>query len=378
MPCPVPAQPASDLAEARARLLEAETRQAIAEAERAELLARLPPAQSKPLAGRVDTREFGAAGLARAFDLALQLASEVCAVLPPDRTTVVYDPATAQGVVAARSVDAALFRLADELAARNRELARYIESHTPPGSSAGALPLAWLATPPATLRAVADLAALFKGDVSAAGIGYGEGARALFASALARACPERLAGLGGGYLGELDWTRHERLLGRVRALGGHRANLAQHIATLDRLAAGAKGDLKKELAAVGNAAEAQLKAVDTFIESLKAGEASEKSPLFTAARYLGQAERSLDALVLDADLRLEGMSIVRDNLFTGQRLGLSGVAFLWYRLHETDGRLVRADALRRISAPIEVDLRGGEAGDGFWSGASGQSRSLPD
>jgi len=61
----------SDLLEARARLQEAEARQAIAEAERAELLARLPPAQTKALGGSVDTRGFGAAGLARAFDLTL-------------------------------------------------------------------------------------------------------------------------------------------------------------------------------------------------------------------------------------------------------------------------------------------------------------------
>ncbi|MEH6436072.1 hypothetical protein V7778_13520, partial [Massilia sp. DD77] len=197
--------------------------------------------------------------------------------------------------------------------------------------------------------------------------GYGEGARALFASAMARSCPARLGGLGGGYLGELDWSRHERLLGRVRALGGHRATLAQHADSLERLAAGAKGGLKLELNAMEDAARAQLKAVDAFIDSLKVGEASDKSPLFVAARYLGQAERSQGALVLDVDLRLEGMSVVRDNLFTGQRLALSGVAFLWYRLHEADGRLVKADAVRRMTRPVEVRLDGDSAGDAFWA-----------
>lgn len=369
---PAHAQAPADLAEARVRLAEAETRQAIAEAERAELLARLPPAQAKPLGGAIDTRQFGAAALARAFDLALELAGEVCAILPPERSTLLYDPATVQGMVAARSVDGALARLADELAARNRELARYIEAHTPAGTAPGALPLAWLAVPPATLRAAADLAALFKGDTTLAGIGYGEGARALFASAMARSCPARLGGLGGGYLGELDWARHERLLGRVRALGGHRATLAQYGATLERLAGDAKGELKKELAAMEDAVRAQLKTVDAFIDSLKAGEASDKSPLFVAARYLGLAERSQGALVLDVDLRLEGMSVVRDHLFTGQRLALSGVAFLWYRLHEADGRLVKADALRRITRPVEVRLEGDGLGDGFWAAAPGQ------
>ena len=192
MPLALAQQPAG-LLDARTRLLEAETRQAIAEAERAELLARLPPAQAKPLPGAIVTRQFGAAGLARAFDLAL------------------------------------------------------------------------------------------------------------------------------------------------------------------------------ELAAMEDAARAQLKSVDAFVDSLKAGEASDKSPLYVAARYLGQAERSQGALVLDVDLRLEGMTVVRDNLFTGQKLALSGVAFLWYRLHEADGRLVKADALRRITRPVEVRLSGERAGDGFWA-----------
>ena len=44
----------ADLPSARARLQEAEARQAIAEAERAELLARLPLAQTKALGGSVD------------------------------------------------------------------------------------------------------------------------------------------------------------------------------------------------------------------------------------------------------------------------------------------------------------------------------------
>jgi hypothetical protein len=72
-------------------------------------------------------------------------------------------------------------------------------------------------------------------------------------------------------------------------------------------------------------------------------------------------------LVLDLDLRLEGMTIVKDALFTGQKLRLSGVAFLWYRMHEPDGTLRMADAVRRISRPMEVDLRGDRVDDDFWS-----------
>lgn len=366
-PASAQSMPSPELLDARARLLDAETRQAIAEAERAELLARLPPAQAKALPGAIDTRQFGAAGLARAFDLALELANELCAVLPPERQVVLYDAASAQGVVAARTVDAAIRQMTEELTARNFDLARYIEDHTPAARAEALAPaLAWLGAPTMLLRAGADLASLFKSDATLAGMAYGDGAHALFASALARNCPGRLAGLGDGYMGELDTARHAGLLERVRLLGLQRGVLAAHIAALQALADAAKGELKKEFAAVASSANAQLKAADAFHESLRAGEASDKSPLFTAARYLGLAERSAGALVLDVDLRLEGLTLVRDKLFTGERLHLSGVAFLWYRLHEPDGRLLRADALRRISRPSEVALRGRPDGQ-FWS-----------
>lgn len=359
--------PSPELLDARARLLEAETRQALAEAERAELLARLPPVQAKALSGNVEAGKFGAAGLARAFDLALELALEVCAGLPQDRQVTLYDPVVSQGVVAARTVDGALARTAQELAERNLELQHYLNAQTPESADRRtAIPLIWLTAPTVLLRAGADLASLFKSDATFTGIAYGDGGRALFASALARSCPTRLAGLGGGYMGELDIARHDRLLERVRLVGTERSVLAQHAARLEVLADAAKGELKKELQAVEAAARAQLKAVDAFTEGLRAGEASDKSPLFTAARYLGQAERSAGALVLDVDLRLEGLTQVRGNLFGGERLSLSGVAFLWYRLHEPDGRLLRADALRRISRPVEVELRGKQADDAFW------------
>jgi hypothetical protein len=65
------------------------------------------------------------------------------------------------------------------------------------------------------------------------------------------------------------------------------------------------------------------------------------------------------------------MTIVKDGLFSGQKLRLSGVAFLWYRLYSPDGSLRLADAVRRITEPVEVDLRGEDAGGEFWGQAPG-------
>jgi hypothetical protein len=347
---------------------EAETRKAIAEAERAELLARLPPASSRPLAGAADTRQFGAAGLVKAFDLAQQLATDVCAALPADYKTVIYEAAAAQGVVAARTVQDSIARLSDDLAKQNKELQLVIDRHTPPGSKVQTISLVALTVVPATVKAFADMTSLFKTDVSVAGIAYGDGAHSLFATALAHACPGKIAGLGAGYLGELDAVQYDKLLARVRTLASQRGEYANRVAIVERLADGAKGEEKKALAAVASSAGALLKTIDAFVESLKAGEASDRSPLFTAARYLGYASRTSGSLVLEFDLRLEGLTIVKDNMFTGQHLRLSGLAFLWYRLYEPNGTLLLANAVRKITQPVEVDLRGKDAGGDFWAG----------
>ena len=345
----------------------AEARKAAADADRAEMLARVPPATARPLAGSVDTAHFGAAGLVKAFDLALELAREVCANLPADKPVVVYEPAASQGIVAARTVNDSIDRLTEELSRQNDALQRVIDAQTP--ARATALPAAplVLAVVPATVRAVADIAAMFKSDVTASGTDYGEGTRALFATALAQACPRRIGGLGTGYFGEMDIVQHERLLGKVRNLAALRGASAQRIDTIGMLADAAKGETKRELAAIETAAAALLKTLDAFIDSLKAGDASDKSPLFNTARYLGYANRTAHAYVLDFHLRLEGMTLIHDRWFTGQRLRLSGVAFLWYRVHDPDGTLRLARALRKMTAPIDVDLRGRDVDGGFWN-----------
>jgi hypothetical protein len=346
---------------------EAEARSAVAEAERAELLASLPPSSSiKSPQGSTDATHFGAAGLVRAFDLTQELAHQVCAALPPDHKTTLYDPASALGVTSARTVVDGINRLVDDISRQNKELQFYIDSHTLPGSKTISPLLVALTVIPATVRAAADTTSLFKTDITATGIGYGDGARGLFGTSLARSCGERLTGLGSGYLGELDDAQHERLLARVRALASQRNEFANRIAILERMADDAKGDEKKDLNGTANAATVILKSVDTFVDSLRAGEANDRSPLFNAARYLSYATRANGSLVLEFDLRLEGLSIVKEVLFSGQQLRLAGVAFLWYRLYEPNGTLRAADAVRMISKPVEVDLRGEPANGEFW------------
>jgi hypothetical protein len=61
----------------------------------------------------------------------------------------------------------------------------------------------------------------------------------------ARGCPDKVAGLGAGYLGELDGRQYASLLSRVRALAAQRGEYANRIAILDRLADAAKGEEKR-------------------------------------------------------------------------------------------------------------------------------------
>lgn len=343
--------------EAEIALRDAELRKALAEADRAEWLARLPPVTSKPLAGTADTSKAGIAALMQAVDLAAQLANELCAALPPERRVALYDPASSQGIVAARTVDDGLGQMNDVLARADRQLQLLIEQHTPQASRHQPLALVAAAAIPAAVKSVADVTALFKSDVTLAGIAYGDGARALFASALFKACAQRIAGLGAGYLGELDADAHAALLARVRALAALRGGFANRIAAADALADAAKGAEKRLLANSVSNAEDLLKTVDTFIASLHAGETGDKSPLYNAARYLAYAARIQDALLLDIDLRLDGVTLAQNQLFRSEKVRVAGAAVLWYRVHLPDGTLLQADVVRRISDPIDLDLR---------------------
>lgn len=357
VPCP-PGRAATADSEATLALRDAELRRALAEADRAEWLARLPPVTSKALAGSADTSHAGVAALMKSVDLVTQLAGELCLALPPASRVALYEMASSQGIVAARTVDDGLVHMSEQLRRQNQLLQRLIDEHTPQaGAQQPFVPLIALAAIPATIKSAADIASLFKSDVTLTGMAYGDGARALFASALFKTCPQRIVGLGAGYLGELDTSLHAALLARVRALAALRGEYANRIATADALADAAKGAEKRLLASSVTSAAALLKTADTFIESLKAGETGDRSPLFNAARFLAYATRTRDALVLDIDLRLDGVTLLKNGLFTGEKVRVAGAAILWYRLHAPDGALLQADALRRMTAPVELDLR---------------------
>ncbi len=343
---------------------EAEARKAIAEAEKAELAAKLPATESKALAGSVNTEKFGAASLVKAFDLAGELASDVCtAAGTGSNGFVLYEPTAVQGIVSARAVRREIRELTDEL---NKEVEK-INAVLPKSGIAPALaPALAIGAVTTGLKAVADLASLFKVNVVATSTSY-DGAKGLLATAMLERCPSSFRGVGTGYLGELDDTRYRQLRDDVKALVKERSALAEAIDDVKKkLDEKPLEPLKQQLTTLHAAATLFLKTADAFIDGMKASEVSDKSPLFNAARYLAYEDRTKGADVLDFELRLEGLAITRENIFTGQRLNLTGVAFLTYRLYAPDGMLKKAKTTRRISKPIEVKLKGSDAEGEFW------------
>jgi hypothetical protein len=347
---------------------EAEARKAIAEAEKAELAAKLPTTETKLLGGSVNTEKFGAAALVKAFDLARTLASEVCTeVSKTSIGFVLYEPTAVQGMVSARAVQ----REIDELSTELKDSTGKINKALNPQQVAPMVaPLVAMGAIVTGVKAAADLASLFKVNVTAAGTSYGDGTKGLFATAMLEQCP-KLKGLGTGYLGELDDDRYKELRDKFKNLVQHRSALSEVVDKLkkkleDKTLPEAE---KQQLTALNGAATLLLKTADAFVDTMKVTEVSDKSPLFNAARYLAYEQRTKGADVLDFDLRLEGLAITRENIFTGQHLNLSGVAFLTYRFYKPDGSLKQAKTIRRITKPIEVKLKGEEPTGEFWSDA---------
>ena len=344
------------------RQKEAEARKAEAEAEKGEVLAKIPPTKIEALPGSIDAKNFGSAGLVVAIDLAKALAPRLCGVIDQGQTAIVYDAATISGITSARLLDTQLSLFQDSLtkALQEKDDTRAISLFSM-GIGIGA----GVAT--GTLKAVADLASLFKTNVTVSKTDLAE-AKSLLLTAMASNCPEKLISLGFGYMAELDTTEFDGLRAKSFRLLSDRAQLESRIAGIKRRLDDEKDPAKKkalqtqfdDLSSVG-------KLVDGFIAVLKPGDISDKSPLPVAAKFLALSKRTASSNVLDIDLKLEGLTIIKEDIFTGQKLRLSATAITWYRLHEKAVNILKAGVWREIAKPVQVDLRGDDAGSTFWS-----------
>lgn len=355
-------QEAQALTDLGIRQKEAEARKAEAEAAKGEALANIPPTKIEALPGSIDSKNFGAAGLVVAVDLAKTLAARLCQVIDDGQTTLVYDTTTISGITSARLLDTQLSLFQDSLstALQEKDDTKSISLFST-GIGMGA------AVATGTIKAFADLASLFKTNVTVNKTDFSD-AKSVLLTAIAASCPEKLTSLGFGYVGELETKELDALRDRALKLLKDRAQLEARIAGLKRKVEDEKDAAKKktlqaqldDLSAVG-------KLVDGFIAVLKPNDLSDKSTLPVAAKYLALSKRVATSSVFDIDLKLEGLTITKENIFTGQKLRLSATAIVWYRLHSRDGKVLKAGVWREMAKPIQVDLRGEDADSTFWS-----------
>ncbi len=353
------------LADLAIRQKQAEARKAEADARKGEALASIPPTEIKALSGSVDVKSFGSAGLVVAVDLAKSLAKDLCGEIKATLTigkVAVFDAQTASGVIAARALEKQIDLLASSL---DGALTGPEEGAWKTFAAAGFD--AAIAT--GAIKAFADLASLFKTNVIATSTDFPDRKR-FFVTAMASDCGDRLASLGAGYVGELDPTGMEDLVRKTLKILQDRAKLQARIDEL-KASAGKEKDpvTKRQLQSQLDGLNAIRKEVDDFMNGIKPGEMSDKSTLAVASRYFAESRRINNAKILDLDITLEGLSIVKSNIFTGQKLRLSATGILSYRIQEMDGTLIKAGVMRRIAKPISVNLRGYDPKDVFWSGA---------
>ncbi len=337
------------------------------EAEKAEAAAMLPTTETKALPGTLDVKGMGSAGLIVALDNAREIAHAFCKVLPGNNNLVIYDAATAAGITSAQLLQTQVTHF-------KNTLIKVIEEEDKHKAEQGVHPKITTAVPPAigvgvvtsTIKAFADLASMFKTNVSVSKTDFSE-AKSLFITAMAEKCPSRIVSLGFGYVGELDLGEIEGIRKEGLEILGKRANLEDRILELKKEVENEKDARKKKQAQVRlDDLTAFAKQVDGFLAVIKPNDVSDKSLLQSAAKYLALAKRINKADVLDLDIKLEGLSIIKENIFSGQRLKLSGTLILWYRLHNLDGSLRTAGIMRSIAKPIHVDLRGDDPKDEFW------------
>lgn len=331
------------------------------EAEKAELAAMAPSATASAPLGTLDATNFGSAGLVVAVDLAKDIAPLLCDVIENGHTALIYDSAQISGIISAKTFDyhLTLFQkaLTDSLAEKDDSRATKVFAQMLTGLE---IPIAV-----GTVKAAADLASLFKTNITVKKTDYTD-AKSLLLSAMANRCSEKLISVGTGYNGELDDVEIKALQDKAFKLLNDKARLDTKINKLKKALESAKEPEKTKIQKQYDELDAVSKLVDAFIVTMRTNETSDKSPIPIAAKYLTLSKRTQDSYVYDIDIKLEGLSILKENIFTGQHLKLSATAIVWYRLHDKSGKILNAGVLRGIERPIKINLRGEEAGGPFW------------
>jgi hypothetical protein len=331
------------------------------EAEKAQVLTNIPPTKTEALSGSVNASNFGSAGLVVAVDLLNELASSLCEVIDDGQTAIIYDATTISGITFAHAIDT-------QLSLYEKSLDKALnpsQGNDKQGNRSG---VAEVAVATGAIKTLADFASLFKTNVTVNKTDFSD-AKQILLTAMASRCPEKLTSFGVGYMGDLVTTQFDTLLIRVEKLLDDKAKLDDRILMLKKQVESEKKDSpkKKTLQKKLDDLLVVSKSVEAFMVVLKPTDLSATAPLPVAAKYLALSKRTEESCVFDVDIKLEGLTITKENIFTGQKLRLSAIAIVWYRLYGRDGKILKAGVSRKMAKPVEVDLRGEDAKSSFWS-----------
>lgn len=341
----------------------------IAEAQRAERLAKIPPSDTKALKGTIDLKNYGSAGLVVAIDLADKVGERLCKVIDDNRKVTIYDKATVTGIVSARLINTYI-KYYQGLLDENKKLVD-IKKTPPVWGKNGVTTLSFglefgITALTGTVRAVADLTSLFKTDITINSTAV-PNSKAILLTAMAHYCKEKITFLGIGYSGELLNDQYEYLKNAVLQLKYDKVSLDIRIVQITQELKSADGEIKDKLQKQFVKLSTVAVVVDKFLKVLLPDNISVDSPLSVAARFLYLDKRTTDSDILDINFTLEGLTSIKNNIFTGQKLQLSATSITRYILYNTDGSIKKAEIWREMAKPVHMKLKGNEVDGRYWS-----------
>ena len=338
----------------------AAAKKATAEAKRDEILSQIPATKTEALPGSVDIKNFGSAGLIVAVDLANQIAKPLCdSISINDKSVIVFDASTISGIVSANLLNDQISTLQGKLDEASKE-----NKNDNPASM---LPVAGVVAATETIKAVADLASMFKTNTTVDKTDFPE-SKAVLIAAMTNQCPQKISSIGVGYQGELDTSDFKDLRDRISTLMEDRIKLEEKNSKIKSQIKLEKNTTKKtELQLKINSYTATGKLVDDFITAIKPNELNDKSPLPILAKYLSLSRRTVNSNIMDLNIKLEGLSIIKENIFTGQKLYLSATGIVWYSIQDRSGNFIKGGVIRKIAQPVSLKLKGKEVSAAFFS-----------
>lgn len=363
---------------------EALKREAIANAEKAESAARFPAGSTSSPTGAVQGLDkIGLAANVLTIDLAQDVAKSVCSTLersellgaaPANRTVVLYNQTIFDQMSASRLLLEQLDWLEGDIQEASKAASARKSEPTTPGTPRvpnrivpRALATTALVALTGSIRAFADLSSLAKTTVGLANSTLGpDVGQAVFVTALQKSCKDNFVSLEG-YIGDFPSGTVKAARERISALYTERDTVLQDRDQLKAGLAKRPPDDREKTQIYINDLTTLLTQTEGFLTALKPFETSAASPLMSALKYKALSERISRHHVLEVKYLTEGLSVTRENMFTGQKLYLSATSVLWYRVMDREGNVKLADVQRRIVTPMFLDVKGKSPKDDFFT-----------